>query len=60
MLKLLDTGANEPLIEDIADDDLAILDDYVKQCQAPAAGEDPTEDCSETGGEGTEDTEGET
>ena len=60
LFKLLDTGANEPPAEDVSDDDLAILDDYVRRCQAPAAGEKPTEDSFETDGEGAEDTEGET
>ncbi len=60
VLKLLDTGANEPLAEDISDDDQAILDDYVKRRQAPAADDDPSADSPKTDGEGAEDTEGET
>ncbi len=60
ILKLLDTGANEPLAEDISDDDAAILDDYVRRRQAPAAVDDPSADSQKTDGEGAEDTEGET
>ncbi len=60
VFKLLDTGANEPLAEDVSEDDLAILDDYVKRRQATAEDENPTGDTFETDGEGAEDTEGET
>ncbi len=60
VLKLLNTGANEPLTEDVSDDDLAILEAYVRQRQAPAAGETPSADSPKTDGEGAGDTEGET
>ncbi len=58
VLKLLDTGANEPLTEDASDDDLAILEAYVRQHQAPAPDDDPSKDSPETDGEGPDETEG--
>ncbi len=57
VLKLLDTGANEPLTEDASDDDLAILEAYVRGHQAPASDEDPSEDSPETDSEGSDETE---
>jgi cytochrome c553 len=58
VLKLLDTGANEPLTEDASDDDLAILEAYVRQRQAPAPDDDRSKDSPETDGEGPDETEG--
>ncbi len=58
VLKLLDTGANEPLTEDVSDDDLAILEAYVRQHQAPAPDEGPSADPPETDSEGSDETEG--
>ncbi len=58
VLKLLDTGANEPLTEDVSDDDLAILEAYVRQRQAPAPDDDRSKDSPETDGEGSDETEG--
>ncbi len=58
MLKLLDTGANEPLTENDSDDDLAILEAYVRQRQAPASDDAPSEDSLETHSEGSDETEG--
>ena len=58
VLKLLDTGANEPLTEDASDDDLAILEAYVRQRQAPAPDDDRSKDSPETDGEGSDETEG--
>ncbi len=58
VLKLLDTGANEPLTEDASDDDLAILDAYVRHPQAPAPDDDRSKESPETDGEGSDETEG--
>ncbi len=57
VLKLLDTGANEPLTEDASDDDLAILEAYVRKRQAPASEDDPSADSPETDSEGPDETE---
>ena len=57
VLKLLDTGANEPLTEGASDDDLAILEAYVRQRQAPASDEDPSADSPKTVSEGPDETE---
>ncbi len=57
VLKLLDTGANEPLTEDVSDDDLVILEAYVRQHQAPAPDDDPSADPPETDSEGSDETE---
>ncbi len=57
MLKLLDTGANEPFTEDASDDDLAILEAYVRQHQAPVPDDDPSKDSPETDSEGSDKTE---
>ncbi len=57
VLKLLDTGANEPLTEDVSDDDLAILEAYVRKRQAPAPEDDPSKDSPKTDREGSDETE---
>ncbi len=57
VLKLLDTGANEPLTEGASDDDLAILDAYVRQHQAPAPDDDPSAGSPKTDSEGSDETE---
>ncbi len=57
VLKLLDTGANEPLTEDASDDDLAILEAYVRKRQVPAPVDDPSADSPETDSEGPDETE---
>ena len=57
VLKLLDTGANEPLTEDASDDDLAILEAYVRQHQAPAPDDGPSKDSPKTDSEGSDETE---
>ncbi len=58
VLKLLDTGANEPLTEDASDDDLAILEAYVRGHQAPAPDDDTSADSPETDSKGSDETEG--
>ncbi len=57
VLKLLDTGANEPLTEDASEDDLAILEAYVRERQALASDDAPSADSSETDSEGPDETE---
>ena len=57
VLKLLDTGANEPLTEDVSDDDLAILEAYVRKRQAPAPEDDPSADSPEMDSEGPDEPE---
>ncbi len=57
VLKLLDTGANEPLTEGASDDDLAILEVYVRQHQAPAPDDDPSANSPVTVSEGPDETE---
>lgn len=58
VLKLLDTGANEPRTEDVSDDDLAILEAYVRQHQAPTSDDAPSEDYPKTDSEDSDETEG--
>ncbi len=60
VLKLLDTSANEPLTEDASDDDLAILEAYVRKRQIPAPEDDPSKDSPKTESEGSDETEEET
>ncbi len=57
VLKLLDTGANEPLTEDVSGDDLAILEAYVRKRQAPAPEDDPSADSPKTDSEDPDETE---
>ncbi len=58
VLKLLDTGANEPLTEGASDDDLAILAAYVRQHRAPAPDDDPSANSPVTVSEDPDETEG--
>ncbi len=58
VLKLLDTGANEPLTEGASDDDLAILEAYARQLRPPAPDDDPSAGSLKTDNEGSDETEG--